>query len=58
MKYKVTVYRTSYASEDFIIEADTQEEAENKAYKKAADTVFTEHGCEYFADNITELKED
>jgi hypothetical protein len=58
MKYKVTVYRTGYSSATFVVDADSREEAEEKAYECADSTVFDEHSYEYFADNFEEVKED
>ena len=58
MKYKVTVYRTGYSSANFVVDAESEEEAEEKAYDCANSTVFYEHSYEYFADNFEEVKED
>lgn len=58
MKYKVTIYRTGYSSANFVVDAETKEEAEEKAYECAGNTVFNEHDYEYFADNFEEVKED
>lgn len=58
MKYKVTVYRTGYSSATFVVDAESKEEAEEKAYECAYSTVFDEHSYEYFADDFKEVKED
>ena len=58
MKYKVTVYRTGYSSATFIVDAESKEEAEEKSYECANNTIFDEHSYEYFADDFEEVKED
>lgn len=47
MKYKVTVTRTSYASREHVIEADSEEEATQKALDEAGDYEYSEKDAEY-----------
>ena len=58
MKYKVTVYRTGFSSATFVVDAESKEEAEEKAYVCSGNHEFEEHSYEYFADDFEEVKED
>jgi hypothetical protein len=49
MKYRVTVNRTAYASIDLTVEADSKEEAEEKAIEEAKGCVMDSHESEYEA---------
>lgn len=47
MKYKVKVTRTGYSVSTFDVEANSPEEAEDKALNKAYNTVFSEYNSDY-----------
>ena len=47
MKYKVSVTRISYASNEFEVEAENEIEAKNNALDKAYNTVFGEDNADY-----------
>lgn len=57
-KFKVTVYRTTYAAMDIEVEADDELQAHEKAVEKAANTVWSQGNAEYEVDYIEEIEED
>jgi hypothetical protein len=46
-KFTIKVNRIGYASKDFIIEADTEEQAEDIAIDEAGGESFSEHSSDY-----------
>ncbi len=55
-KYKVHVCRTAYSHLDIEVEADSPEQASDKALDEAGDHSFpTESSSEYSAEGITRL---
>lgn len=54
MKYIVGVVRTSYASLEFEVEANSKEEAEEKAMDKAYNTSWDEDTADYDIEYIDE----
>ena len=50
MIWEVPVVRNSWGSQRIRVEADTAEEAKEKAVEKAGDEVFDEDGSDYWAD--------
>jgi len=58
MKYKVTISRTEYQLAEFVVDADTQEEAENKAFQEAYDLYWRRGSAEYELESIQELDKD
>ena len=51
-KFTVAVIRTGYASLDIEVEANSEQEAEDKALEEAGSHVFSEHNSEYTTDGI------
>ncbi len=54
MKYEVEITRISYATITFGVEANSQEEAEEKAMDEACNTSFDEDTAEYEIDSCNE----
>jgi hypothetical protein len=53
-KFTVGICRTSYAFERFEVEANTREEAIEKAERMAYNTCFREDDAEYSIEDVTE----
>ena len=58
MKYEVEVTRISYATESFLIEADSRDEAEELAMDEAYNTSFDEDSADYEIDSCREVEGD
>lgn len=50
-KFKVDIVRISYSNKTIEVEADTQEEANNKALDEAGNHLFDEKNAEYQLEN-------
>lgn len=58
MKYEVQVTRISYSTIGFLIDAENEEEAKEKALHEAYNTSFDEDTAEYEIDDCFESDED
>ncbi len=56
-KYIVSVTRISYSHKDISVEANSREEAKDKAIETAGNLNFPEHQADYDIDNIVLRKE-
>jgi hypothetical protein len=53
MKYTVLVIRTSYGNREIEVEANSEEEAKEKAIDEAGNYEFSEHTSNYEVDYVT-----
>ena len=51
-KWKVSVIRKSYSCREIVVEANSMEEAGDKALDEAGDYLYSENGAEYELDDI------
>jgi len=58
MKYEVAVTRISYATVSFLIDAESEEEAKDKALDEAYNTAFDEDTAEYEIDSCDEADDE
>ena len=58
MRYKVDVYRTAYASRTIEVEAESEDEAIEKALDTAGNYYFSENNAEYEAEYAELVEED
>jgi hypothetical protein len=56
MKYQVTISRVQHSLKDFIVDAESQEEAEEIAMDEAYNTTFSYGDADYEIDEVTELE--
>lgn len=55
MKFTISVTRTSYGTINFDVEADNLDAAKDIAMELAEDAVFSEHSCEYEANELSRV---
>jgi hypothetical protein len=53
-EFKVTINRIAYSTKEFSIEANSEEEAKQKAMQLAADTEFSEKDADYEVESINQ----
>lgn len=53
-KFKVNVTRIGYANLDIEVDADSPEQAEEKALDKAGNYLFSEHSSDYESNGVCE----
>lgn len=57
-KFIVSVRRTSYAFKDIEVEANSRDEARNKAYDEAGDYEYSEKDADYKVEYIHQKEEE
>jgi hypothetical protein len=56
MKYQITISRVQHSLKEFIVDAESQEEAEDIAMDQAYNTTFSYGDADYEIDDVIELQ--
>jgi hypothetical protein len=56
MKYKVTIVRTSYSTKEFEVDAESEQDATDKALQEACNTVFSDDSADYDVEDCVEVE--